>query len=422
MDEMTNPLPFGWQEHAFRSTIHGETHARPSAPIDGAATVRRVAFLSRDRGKDLQVVAERIRMLAGEEAGGSARQLSFVRGSYMVTLELHNEFATLTWRAPAGDDVIWPEGIGLEALALLDFFAAMRVEVVLAPTVPAERISQSAAASLCHSGLYDGQVEVATNFIADSDGYVTFLLAASQCGAQRRGVIVRRLLEIETYRSLALLGLPIARQVGGRVQAQEHDLERITAEIGDQSFIHVQRRALDDLHRLSVEAGRLVEETGFRFSATQAYGDILANRLERLGERPLGESTTITRYLDNRIRPALATCRAMEKRLTDLGGRVQRSIELLNATMSVAIQSQNQEVLDTILSTAQSQYRLQETVEGLSIIAITYYGLGILSYLLEGMHDALPISKPVLLSVAAPVIAIMVFFVVRRLRRHKGAS
>ena len=202
----------------------------------------------------------------------------------------------------------------------------------------------------------------------------------------------------------------------------EHELSKITREIGDPGAVDIQRQGLDSLHRLSVEAGRQVEDTGFRLAATQAYGDILANRLERLGERSLGESTTITRYLDNRIRPALATCRAAEKRLGELGGRVQRSIELLNATMSVAIQSQNQAVLDTILRTAVSTYRLQETVEGLSIIAMTYYGLGILGYFFEAFHDELPLAKPVMMTLAAPVVALLVFVLVRRLRRHKGAS
>jgi uncharacterized membrane-anchored protein len=167
-----------------------------------------------------------------------------------------------------------------------------------------------------------------------------------------------------------------------------------------------------------------VEETAFRFSATHAYGQILAERLSRLGEAPIGESTTIQRYLDNRVQPALATCRAMEKRLTDLGTKVQRSIELLDATITVSIQTQNQEVLDTILRTAQSQYRLQETVEGLSIIAISYYTLGILGYVAEGLHEYLPIDKPVLLTILAPVVILVVFFGIRRLRRtiHDGPS
>ena len=421
---MEQGLPFGWTEHVNRGTIHDETHARPSAPMSGAGFVRRAAFLSRDRGRDLQPLQASMQALAGLEKGQArfARQFSFRRGDVDVTWEMHNEFATLTWRSAERPASAWPEGIGLEAHAALDFVAAMEVEVLMAAHMPPERLTPMASPSLCYASLYEGQVEVATDFVADENRMVHFILAAANCGDRRRGVIVRRLLEIETYRSLALLGLPVARQLSGRVQVLEHDLSKITREIGDPGAVDIQRQGLDSLHRLSVEAGRQVEDTGFRLAATQAYGDILANRLERLGERSLGESTTITRYLDNRIRPALATCRAAEKRLGELGGRVQRSIELLNATMSVAIQSQNQAVLDTILRTAVSTYRLQETVEGLSIIAMTYYGLGILGYVFEAFHDELPLAKPVMMTLAAPIVALLVFVLVRRLRRHKGAS
>jgi len=414
-----SPLPFGWTEHDSRWLIHAETHARPVPPLAGPATIRRVAFMSADRGRDLALLQRQMADL-GKNADhdlGSARQLAFERDGHIVIWEMHNEFATLTWKSPLGDTNIWPKGIGLELHDRVGLVSATRIDVLDDDSVDPARLAQMAENSLCHSAIYVEQARIATDFVADDDRFVSFAVAARSCGAQRRGVIVRRLLEIETYRCFVLLGLPVARQVGGRVQGYEQSLATIMAEIGEGWTPKAHRSSLEALHKLSVEVGRTVEETTFRFSATQAYGQILAERLSRLGETPIGESTTIQRYLDNRVQPALATCRAMEKRLTDLGTKVQRSIELLDATITVSIQTQNQEVLDTILSTAQSQYRLQETVEGLSIIAISYYALGILGYIAEGLHEILPVDKPVLLTVLAPVVILVVFFGIRRLRR-----
>jgi len=353
---------------------------------------------------------------------GSARQLEFERDERNVTWEMHNEFATLTWKSPLGDSNPWPKGIGLELHANVALVSATRVDVIDNDLVDPARLAQLAENSLCHSAIYVGQARIVTDFVPDADRFVSFVVAARSCGAQRRGVIVRRLLEMETYRCFALLGLPVAREVGGRVQGYEHDLATIMAEIGEGSTPEAHQTSLEALHTLSVEVGQTIEETSFRFAATQAYGQIIAERLARLGEASIGESTTIQRYLDNRVQPALATCRAMEKRLNDLGTKVQRSIQLLNATITVSIQTQNQEVLDTILSTAQSQYRLQETVEGLSIIAISYYSLGILGYIAEGLHGLVPVDKPVLLAVLAPFVILVVFFAIRRLRRtiHNG--
>jgi uncharacterized membrane-anchored protein len=417
------PLPFGWTEHDNRWLIHAETHARPVPPLAGPATIRRVAFMSADRGRDLALLQRQMAELGNPDHDlGSARQLEFERDGHNVIWEMHNEFATLTWKSPLGDTRIWPEGIGLELHTNVGLVSATRIDVIDDDSVDPALLAHMAENSLCHSAIYVGQARIATDFVADADNFVSFVVAARRCGAQRRGVIMRRLLEIETYRCFALLGLPVARQVGGRVQGHEQSLAGVMADIGEGSTPQAHRTSLEALHGLSVEVGRTVEETTFRFSATHAYGQILAERLARLGETPIGESTTIQRYLDNRVQPALATCRAMEKRLTDLGTKVQRSIELLDATITVSIQTQNQEVLDTILRTAQSQYRLQETVEGLSIIAISYYALGILGYIAEGLHELLPLDKPVLLTVLAPMVILVVFLGIRRLRRtiHNG--
>ena len=414
-----SPLPFGWTEHDNRWLIHAETHARPVPPLDGPATIRRVAFMSADRGRDLALLQTRMAELGNisDEDFAAARQLDFERDGHNVIWEMHNEFATLTWKSPLGDTNTWPTGIGLELHTNVALVSATRIDVIDEESIDPVRLAHLAENSLCHSEIYAGQAQIATDFIADADRFVTFEVAARRCGDQRRGVIVRRVLEIETYRCFALLGLPVARQVAGRVQGYEQALAAIMAEIGESSTPRAHRTSLDALHRLSVEVGRRIEETSFRFAATKAYGEIIAERLGRLGEASIGESTTVQRYLDNRVQPALATCRAMEKRLTDLGTKVQRSIELLDATITVSIQTQNQEVLDTISRTAQSQYRLQETVEGLSIIAISYYALGILGYIAEGLHEVLPIDKPVLLTILAPIVVLVVFFSIRRLRR-----
>jgi uncharacterized membrane-anchored protein len=414
-----NPLPFGWTEHDNRWLIHAETHARPVPALAGPATIRRVAFISANGGGDLA-------RLHGEMAGlartpdrdlFSVRQLAFERDGHDVIWEMHNEFATLTWKSVLGEPNEWPAGIGLDLHSGLKLVSATRVDVVGDDTIDPVRLAQMAENSLCHSAIYGGQARIATDFVADADRFVSFVVAAGNCGEQRRGVIVRRLLEIETYRCFVLLGLPVARQAGGRVQGYEKGLATAMVEIGEGSSPEAHRTSLDALHKLSIEVGRTVEQTAFRFSATQAYGQILAERLVRLGETPIGESTTIQRYLDNRVQPALATCRAMEKRLTDLGTKVQRSIELLNATITVSIQTQNQQVLDTISRTAQSQYRLQGTVEGLSIIAVSYYALGILGYIAEGLHELLPVEKPLVLTILAPLVVFIAFIGIRRLRR-----
>lgn len=408
-----------WQEHAYRRLIDAETHARPVPPLAAPLRIRRLAFMSADGGADLRALHPRMAEVAGAVADGPAwaRQLSFSHGGRQVIWELHNEFATFTWTGPEDEWEAEPRGIGLELHRDLLLVFATRIDLMPTGAIAPAALEGFSPLSLCYSTVFDGTAEAATDFHLDADGFTRFEVATGGMGTLRQGVLVRRLLEIETYRTMALIGLPLAREMGSRVNDYEQRLQAITARGGDGLEDH--HRALAALNQLSSEISRTVEETSFRFAATQAYGEVLAERLARLRERAIGEFTTIERFVNNRAQPALATCRAMEKRLTSLTDKVQRSIELLNARITLSIQAQNQSVLDAISRTSQSQYRLQLTVEGLSIIAISYYALGLLGYLYEGLHGVLPFSKGETLALSAPVVLLLVFLGVRRLR--KGA-
>ncbi|MBK8084506.1 MAG: DUF3422 domain-containing protein [Devosia sp.] len=409
-----------WTEHGYRRLIDAETHARPVLPMAAPCRVRRLAFMSaQGTGDDLRALHGRMLQIAGISADGPAwaRQLTFARDGRTVTWELHNEFATLTWSAPIDDGESAPEGIGLELHAGLPVISATRIDLTAGDRIAEPALSGFSPLSLSYSTIFDGQAEAATDFHLDADRFVRVEVAAGRCGNLRRGVIVRRLLEIETYRSMALLGLPLARDLGGRVADYEYRLTQIVRTIGLSQSAAEHQETLAGLHALSSEVGRTVEETSFRFAATQAYADLLDNRLGRLREAAIGEFTTIERFISNRAHPAIATCRAMEKRLGALTDKVQRSIELLDARISLAIQVQNQSVLDGLSATARSQFRLQQTVEGLSIIAISYYALGLLGYLYEGFHALLPAPKGTMLALSAPLVLLLVFLGIRRIRQ-----
>ena len=408
-----------WNEHAYRKLIDAETHARPVPPMTAPLRIRRLAFMSADGGADLRVVHAQMAGLAGavEEGPGWARQLEFEREGHHVTWELHSEFATFTWTAAADDWVPHPDGIGLEYHDDLMLVFATRIDLMPTDAITPAALEGFNPLSLCYSTIFDDTAEVATDFHLDRDGFTRFEVAARQMSPLRQGVLVRRLMEIETYRTMALIGLPLAREMGGQVGEYERRLAQIMQTIGRGETLADHQQTLAALHKLSSEVGQTVEETSFRFAATQAYGEVLAERLHRLRERAIGEYTTTERFLNNRAQPALATCRAMEKRLLALTEKVQRSIELLDARISLSIQSQNQSVLDTISTTSRSQFRLQQTVEGLSIIAISYYALGILGYVFEGLHEVLPYPKGTMLGLSAPLVVLLVFLAIHRIRK-----
>ena len=141
------------------------------------------------------------------------------------------------------------------------------------------------------------------------------------------------------------------------------------------------------------------------------------HRLTRLAECSLGRGSTLDRYLGNRIEPALSTCLAVEERQKSLAEKIERATELLNTRIGLDIQTQNKAVLSSISDTARSQFRLQRTVEGLSVIAIAYYAIGILSYVLTGVSEVAQFSKPLVIALAVPVIILGVWVFLRRMHR-----
>jgi uncharacterized membrane-anchored protein len=419
--------PAGLPDHPDRAEILAEVHARPLEMLGRPARVRRVALLL-ERAPDAVARAARAFSSWCERIGvvppqPGSRQHSVDYNGRHVTWELHTEFVTITWVSRLEDGENWPEDIGFDAFDRAAVIAAMRIDVIDEDHIPERILNGFRIVSLCHSTIDRGRGEIATDFTPDADGYTRFELAARNMPPLRLAIIARRLLEIETYRTLALLGLPLARSVSPELTAAEGELGAAIAALGRASNPESERVALDVLHNLSVRAGQLVEQTNYRFSASHAYGDILRRRYGSLHEESLKSATTIERYLSNRVDPALATCRTVEQRMLALGEKIERGIGLLNTRISLDIQTQNRAVLTNIANTSKSQFRLQRTVEGLSTIAISYYLLGIVSYVLNGVAEWAHFSKPVAIALAAPVILLLVWVSVRAIRgKHPEAD
>ena len=411
-------------DHPDRQAITEELHARPIDIVAAETRVRRLVFVA-GAPSGLDALITRFNAFSAarglEQMPRGVRQTLFATGDRVVTWEFHTEFVTITWRAPLDDAENWPTDIGLEAVEDAKLIAATRIDVIDEREVPARFIPQFSLASLCVSLVEDGAAQVATDYVADADGYTRLEFAAGGLTPLRRSILVRRLLEIDTYRSMAMLALPLARRVAPEVGEAERDLTALIEKLADAASSEAIKKALDALHRLSIRSGQLSERLGYRFAAARAYGRILEARIDGLREGPTGLGSTIGRYLGNRVDPALATCFAIEKRLETLSGKIERAIELLNVRIGLDMQIQNKSVLETIASTARSQFRLQATVEGLSVIAISYYALGILSYVLAGPLEYLHFDKTLAVSIAAPFAIAIVWWSVRRVRRmHFG--
>ena len=407
-------------DHQYRAAIEAELHARPVELVGATLRARRLVFAMPPTPDVMRQAIARFReAVAARDVDlpeHDGRQLSYRCDDLAITWEFHTEFITVSWLSELTDQENWPPCLCLEALQNGQFVAASRIDVTGGMRVDPALLPGFQLTSLCLAGVADDAGEVATDFVVNQDGFTRLEAACGNLTSFKRSVMGRRLLEVETYRVMALMGLPLARQLSPALRAAEEELTAVTESLG-YATDSVQT-SLDRLHALSVQTGQLGERMGYRFAASSAYGAVLRNRLSELNEIPRDQGSTLAGYIGDRVEPALATCAAMEKRLHVLSGKIANSIELLNARIGLDMQVQNKAVLDTIAATAESQFRLQRTVEGLSTIAISYYLIGILGYTLAGPLGILHLDKVLVLSIAAPAAVLAVWLTMRSIRKR----
>ena len=264
----------------------------------------------------------------------------------------------------------------------------------------------------------DGAGWVFTDFHIHEDGFSHFLLIDAGLTPRQSGRMVQRLVEIETYRVMALLAFPVAKQVGRLLSRAEDELADLMDGLEQARNTEDDRAVLARLTRLAAEIERSVARTTFRFGAAAAYYRLVGQRIEELREVRLPGFPTVREFMERRLTPAISTCATIARRQEDLSGRIARNSQLLRTRVDIELERQNQELLAQMNRRAKIQLHLQETVEGLSIVAITYYASQLVNYMAKGTkHLIEPATPEIITAVSIPVIAGLVAISLRSLRK-----
>lgn len=424
------PLP-GFALHPLRELLNDEFHARPPVPLRSPTLVSHLVFThdastQQEELANLQHLGE---VATGELLDQSEAHLVFAAQAFLLRWERHSEFSSYTvFRALAAGEGGNPAASALEVLPASwlsaipgQLIAATHVELYASREVSPE----SVRAGLTPTGRQVVAAQVAdqaawafTDFMFDS-GFSRFLILDVALTQRQAGRTVQRLLEIETYRLLALLALPIAKEVGGWLQRAEAQLADLVDQIGQARSPADERRVLAALTGLAAEVEHSLARTAFRFGAARAYHDLVMQRIDELRELRVSGCPTFREMMQRRLLPAMQTCIAMAKRQDDLSDRLARSSELLRTRVDVELERQNQEQLAQMNQRARLQLRLQETVEGLSVVAITYYASQLVHYLAKGVKILLPALSPeIAAAVSIPLVAAFSILGIRRMRRR----
>ncbi|MEN9408679.1 MAG: hypothetical protein RL216_653, partial [Pseudomonadota bacterium] len=271
--------------------------------------------------------------------------------------------------------------------------------------------------SLACARVVDGAAIVAGDFRIDPAGHMRFaVFVRPGTGARRIGRIVQRLCEIETYRSMSMLGLMRSRQLTQRLNALDPKLMALVSALDTTE--RSPEAALHELLAISAELESLAVQFTFRFGATAAYEAIVNQRIEVLREQRMQGRQTFGEFMMRRYDPAMRTVKSAEARLKSMAERAQRAAELLRTRVDVERSAQNQKLLESMDRRADLQLRLQRTVEGLSTVAISYYAVNLAAYALEPLAHEVHLSHGALMALLTPIVLLGVWLMVRRIRNH----
>jgi len=240
------------------------------------------------------------------------------------------------------------------------------------------------------------------------------VIAPEGTSQTRAGRIAARLLELETYRLMALRGLPVAKQLSAELSQAENKLADIAARLDAKEGSD--QELLDDLVALAARVERTTAEHGYRFSATRAYDAVVRERLGELRERPVHGTQTVGEFMQRRLGPAMATVAATAQRLALLAERITRTSALLRTRVDIATETQNQQLLEKLTRGQDMQLKLQSTVEGLSIAAISYYVVSLVLYGAKALSKlGLPLNPEMVAGLSIPLVLWGVYRTVQRI-------
>ncbi|SPF80584.1 DUF3422 family protein [Pseudoprimorskyibacter insulae] len=425
-------------DHPLRYKLANELHARPFPSLKAPC---RAVFLaikqptnasSRDRSGDLTHLLDLLDRYGTAHPQPGATHFSGQIGQHSLKWEQHTEFVTYTvFLAGVGDKPFDPSDFSVFPEDWLSKAPGVRMTSALIRVTEQTddaAIGQSledwfVPESLAVSSVLDGDAIVGGDFRIDPAGHQRFcVFARPGVGERRIGRVVQRLCEIETYKTMSMLGFTRVRELSPRMGQIESELTGLMEAMTSGS--DAAEETLKALLSVSAELETLAAQTSFRLGATGAYRAIVNQRIEVLREARFQGRQTFHEFMMRRYDPAMRTVNSAEERLETMTARAVRAGDLLRTRVEVERSAQNQKVLESMDKRADLQLKLQKTVEGLSVVAISYYAVSLASYALYPVASAMGYSKGLLTALVTLPVVLIVWLMIRRIHHamEKGSG
>lgn len=422
------------QDHPHRLQLYDEAHARPAEALVAPLRLSYLALVCDEaRGEQAaRMVDDLARRFGAPPPPPGANHYRADLGAFRLKWERHTEFTRYKFIAPdgVGDPFAEPALSAVPA----DWLAALPGQLTVATHVVLERAGDAppdldriagqwfGGNALVGAAIAGGAALAVTDYRIHGDGFGRLLVRDHAMTPGQAGRMIQRLLELDTYRLLALLALPVARELAPPLSGCERELARITAALmsvreTDEPLL------LEQLTRLAAGIENRQSDNLYRFSAAAAYYELVRRRIAELREERIQGLQTFQEFIERRLAPAMNTCDWVVARQDSLSQRVARATRLLSIRVAITQERQTQAVLESMNRRARLQLRLQETVEGLSVAAVTYYVVGLVGYAAKALRQVgIDIDPELVMGISIPIVALLTALGVRRIRRMVARS
>jgi uncharacterized membrane-anchored protein len=416
------------ESHPLRQELHNEVHARPPVPLQIPSRVSYLALVSEPG--NIQAEREHLTALCARygKPGPEPKANHYIvdLGPFRIKWERHAEFTRYKVIAEGASE----DPFGDPPINLLprEWIAELKGRTLVSTTIALLRYVDNinygelsrrhfAGNTLIGATVGEGAALALTDLRIQPDGSSRLLIFDSHLTHRQAGRMVQRLLEIDTYRMMALLALPVARALNPFLEASERELAQITTLMQDGA--REDAALLERLTRLQAAIESRYADHHYRFSAAAAYYDLVQRRIGELREERLQGLQTFREFMERRLAPAMSTCKTVSDGFEGLSERVARSTNLLSTRVGMVREQQNQKLLEETARRAKIQLRLQQTVEGLSVAAISYYVVGLVGYAAKALKSGgVAIDPDLAMGLAVPVVIALAAIGIRNIRKH----
>ena len=421
-----------YQYHPLREALYNELHIRPFYTLEPPQLMTHLAASCAGQNEleqafDLLCNLCRRYDVNQPQSGAVSYHENF--GSFVVHWERHAEFYSLTIMQAATPDTSMPFARTAIDLLPADWLKYLPGRIIAAFHLVIDQQQMSYEHSdltryfeghpLMVSSTYGGNAHVYTAFKLHGDGFSRFIINNFHLNDTQVGQLVRRITDMETYRLLAMMALPPAKKIAPQLVDMDKQLGDILTVVTNEETTSSERELLEKLTRIEAMLEAYRAETNQRFSATKAYHQLVRDRLEGISEGKVEGQLSIGEFINRRLNPAARTCESVKEWMDDLSKRIERASVLMRTRANLTLQEQNRLQLAAMNRRSKLQFRLQETVEGLSIAAVSYYAVGLLGYLMGGFPlEQWGLSKNIFLAATVPFVLTGVWFITRRIKRR----